>query len=110
MPRIGPWIAALGIGLAVEGGLQAVASGKPFAGVGGGEPPHTSACERLALGNVVNSSYEKRAHVRALPRCGFSLQGALQAVASGKPFAGVGGGKPPRSIVGMGRCIAIACG
>jgi hypothetical protein len=25
------------------------------------------------------------------------MQGVLQAVASGKPFAGVGGGKPPHS-------------
>ena len=66
--------------------LQAVASGKPCASEGGGKPPHSAAlivseafdseasmtphstaCESLAHSKIKLSSYEKRAHVRALP-------------------------------------------
>jgi hypothetical protein len=92
----------------MQGVLQAAAPGKPFASVGGGEPPHSAACESLAYGIAKYCSYEKRAHVRALPKWGLSMQGVLLAIASGKPCAGVGDGKPPHSTRGRSKAFDSA--
>ena len=41
---------------------------------------------------------------------GVSLQSGWQAVASGKPFAGVGGGKPPHSVALVSSLYAPSVG
>jgi hypothetical protein len=67
-----------------EGGVWwAVATGKTFAGVGGGEPPHSAECESLAHGIAECSSYEKRAHVRALPKGLATCKAVRRRVATG---------------------------